>query len=104
MVWLVDEFACRYLTRARNVVGTPFAFALELHGWYVGVAVIFRRCVFLTNSRWHILTAIGGYNAVVVVDMITSEEPVTDPLRKLAWPVPSATRMIVGRGRPVKKV
>lgn len=35
IVWLIDEFACRHLTRARNVVGTPFAFILELHGWYV---------------------------------------------------------------------
>lgn len=33
IVWLIDEFACRYLTSARHVVGLPFAFLLELHGW-----------------------------------------------------------------------
>lgn len=35
VVWLIDEFACRYLTSARHTIGLPFAFLLELHGWYV---------------------------------------------------------------------
>ncbi|KAI8686424.1 hypothetical protein NCS55_00318100 [Fusarium keratoplasticum] len=70
-LWLIDEFACRYLTDARNVVGLPFAFFLELHGW------------------WHILTALGSYIAVAVVDLITSgEEVVEDPTKYMAWPVP----------------
>lgn len=33
VLWLIDEFACRYLTGARRVVGLPLAFTLELHGW-----------------------------------------------------------------------
>jgi dihydroceramidase len=34
-LWLVDEWACGYLKRAREGVGLPWAFVLELHGWYV---------------------------------------------------------------------
>jgi hypothetical protein len=41
IVWLIDEFACRYLTSARHTVGLPFAFLLELHGWYVKWPVYF---------------------------------------------------------------
>ncbi|KAM6532773.1 hypothetical protein FALCPG4_005824 [Fusarium falciforme] len=74
-LWLVDELACRYLTDARNALGLPLAFLLELHGW------------------WHIFTAVGSYIAVVVVDLITSDdEVVSDPTQRLAWPIPLVAR------------
>jgi hypothetical protein len=43
----------------------------------------------LMSDRWHIFTAVGSYIAVVVVDLITSEdEIVSDPTQRLAWPIP----------------
>lgn len=40
--WLVDSYVCGALTDARRSVGLPWAFLLELHGWYAHL-----RC-----SRW----------------------------------------------------
>lgn len=34
-VWLIDVWACGVLIKFRHVVGLPFAFLTELHGWYV---------------------------------------------------------------------
>lgn len=34
-LWLVDRCACRFLRSMREIVGLPWAFMLELHGWYV---------------------------------------------------------------------
>ncbi|KAH7166340.1 ceramidase [Dactylonectria macrodidyma] len=86
MVWLIDDWACRYLTDARHVVGIPFAFLLELHGW------------------WHVFTAIGGYIGVAVVDLITSDtEIVRDPAELLAWPVPLVTKLVASCREPVKQ-
>ncbi|KAM0563074.1 hypothetical protein ACHAPJ_001920 [Fusarium lateritium] len=85
IVWLIDEFACRYLTSARHVVGLPVAFLLELHGW------------------WHILTAIGGYTAVAVIDLVTTQEVTDDPTHLFAWPVPLAMRLMSGSSSPVKQ-
>ncbi|EWY95174.1 hypothetical protein FOYG_04291 [Fusarium oxysporum NRRL 32931] len=84
IVWLIDEFACRYLTSARHVVGLPFAFFLELHGW------------------WHVFTAIGGYSAVAVIDIVTAGEVTEDPTDTFAWPVPFAARLMSGSSEPVK--
>lgn len=76
--WLVDSYVCGALTDARRSVGLPWAFLLELHGW------------------WHIFTCLGGYIAVVLVDMITSGEPYRDPVEIMAWPVPFATKLVAG--------
>ncbi len=77
-VWLVDEFACGLLTSCRHAIGLPWAFVLELHGW------------------WHFLTAIGGYVAVSVIDVITTEDVRDDPTGLFAWPVPQALRLLTG--------
>lgn len=50
----------------------------------------------LTWIRWHVLTAIGGYIAVAVVDLVTSDEVVRDPTELLAWPVPLLARLMTG--------
>ncbi|QPC58122.1 hypothetical protein HYE67_000353 [Fusarium culmorum] len=76
IVWLIDDWACRYLTDIRHTVGLPFAFLFELHGW------------------WHFFTAIGGYIAVIVVDSITLNEKVDNPTSRLAWPVPLVARLM----------
>ncbi|GFF35854.1 alkaline ceramidase YPC1 [Aspergillus udagawae] len=78
MVWLIDEWACNPLIRIRHSVGLPLAFVFELHGW------------------WHVFTAIGGYIAVEVVDMITSGEVHEDPTDQLAWPIADVARFIGG--------
>ncbi|KAL4807874.1 ceramidase [Aspergillus unguis] len=75
-VWLVDTFFCPSLGSIREVVGMPLAFLFELHGW------------------WHVFTGIGGYIAVVVVDLITSGEVDTDPTGEMAFPVPVAARIL----------
>ncbi|KAI8686689.1 hypothetical protein NCS56_00329500 [Fusarium sp. Ph1] len=86
LLWLIDEFACRYLTDARNIIGSPFAFFLELHGW------------------WHIFTALGSYIAVAVVDLITSgEEVVEDPTKYMAWPIPIVARHMANSAESVKE-
>ncbi|KAJ5724434.1 alkaline phytoceramidase [Penicillium malachiteum] len=75
-VWLIDEFACAYLTRIRHATGLPFAFLFEFHGW------------------WHVFTAIGGYIAVVTVDLITSGEVHEDSTSRLAWPIPLMAKLV----------
>ncbi|RAL16178.1 ceramidase [Aspergillus homomorphus CBS 101889] len=82
--WLIDVWACSQLTGIRQMVGAPFAFLFELHGW------------------WHFFTAIGGYVAVAVVDMITSGEVDSDPSPQLAWPV-SLAAGIMGPDAQVHK-
>ncbi|KAJ4309312.1 hypothetical protein N0V84_011570 [Fusarium piperis] len=85
IVWLIDDWACRHLIDARHAVGIPVAFLLELHGW------------------WHILTAIGGYIGVAVVDLITAGEVTEDPTDSFAWPIPFAVRLVTGPTKSVKK-
>ncbi|KAJ5177043.1 uncharacterized protein N7482_002920 [Penicillium canariense] len=33
-LWLVDQWACGLLTKAREAIGLPWSFLLELHGWW----------------------------------------------------------------------
>ncbi|KAL6816597.1 ceramidase [Trichoderma sp. SZMC 28015] len=77
-VWLLDDWLCSPLTSMKHSAGLPLAFFLELHGW------------------WHIFTCIGGYVGVALVDAITSGEVREDPIPHLAWPVPSAARLLTG--------
>ncbi|GKZ45283.1 hypothetical protein AbraIFM66951_007887 [Aspergillus brasiliensis] len=76
LVWLIDEWVCQSLIGARHAVGLPVAFLLELHGW------------------WHIFTAIGGYIAVAIIDLITSGEVQRDSVAQLAWPLPTVARVL----------
>ncbi|PHH77560.1 hypothetical protein CDD80_492 [Ophiocordyceps camponoti-rufipedis] len=50
-------------------------------------------------ARWHILTAIGGYIAVAIVDVLTSGEVVEDPIPSFAWPIPQALQILSGTDR-----
>ncbi|KAJ6087470.1 hypothetical protein N7467_006384 [Penicillium canescens] len=76
IVWLIDDWACGILTETRHLVGLPLAFFTELHGW------------------WHIFTAIGGYAAVAIVDLVTAGKVHDDPTNDLAWPIGPATRAL----------
>ncbi|KAI9374131.1 ceramidase [Aspergillus egyptiacus] len=84
-VWLIDTWFCGHLSEARNAVGLPLAFLFELHGW------------------WHVFTGIGGYVAVAIVDVITSGEVDRDPTWELAFPLPLAVKVLVGKTTADKK-
>ncbi|KAI5293657.1 hypothetical protein KEM55_006992, partial [Ascosphaera atra] len=74
--WLVDVFFCSPLRETRAVVGLPWAWLFELHGW------------------WHILTALGVYIAMIegeylyAVHRNLSVEPDVSYLSLLCGPQP----------------
>lgn len=49
LVWNIDLEACQFLRNLRTAIGLPWAWVLELHGW------------------WHFLTALG---AAIYMDLI----------------------------------
>ena len=55
-LWVVDGGFCAELRAVRQSVGLPWAFALELHGW------------------WHVLTAVGAAAFVRLIVMVTAPE------------------------------
>ncbi|KAJ5689570.1 alkaline phytoceramidase, partial [Penicillium macrosclerotiorum] len=84
-VWLIDGLACGFLTQTRHAIGLPLAFLTELHGW------------------WHIFTAIGGYVAVAIVDMVTTGEVYEDPTDLFAWPLPPVAKTLRAWLEPKKQ-
>lgn len=54
VVWLIDGAVCGWLRQTRSYVGIPWAFFLELHGW------------------WHILTALGAGYCIQVTKRLTT--------------------------------
>ncbi|MCJ1300871.1 hypothetical protein MMC08_003670 [Hypocenomyce scalaris] len=75
-LWLVDIFACGRLLSMRRRIGMPWGFLLELHGW------------------WHILTGIGSYIFIVLVEFLTSDDGHDTSSEMYAWPV----TIFLGRG------
>ncbi|OAP64725.1 hypothetical protein AYL99_00697 [Fonsecaea erecta] len=55
VVWVIDSAYCGALRETRKQLGIPFAFVLELHGW------------------WHILTALGAGYCIRVTKVLTQE-------------------------------
>ncbi|KAJ5247616.1 alkaline phytoceramidase [Penicillium chermesinum] len=85
-LWLVDQWACGFLTKAREAIGLPWAFALELHGW------------------WHICTGIGAYIFIAVVDHLVSGEDIRDTQQSFAWPASwASTSIFAGWGSSIDK-
>ncbi len=82
LLWVIDGFACSYLTQMKRAIGMPWAFVLELHGW------------------WHILTAIGAYVFIVLTDHLTSEEIGGDLEDAFGWPAKQILRRYAGKGQP----
>lgn len=68
-LWNVDNALCSSLTTAKRAMGMPWSFVLELHGW------------------WHILTGIGAYIFIALVEYLTSGEAGQPLGRSFAWPV-----------------
>lgn len=67
----MDQHLCGGLTRVRRAVGQPWGWALELHGW------------------WHVLTAVGAYTFMALVEVLTTEEEGDRGRGRVpfAWPV-----------------
>lgn len=81
-LWLIDGWICDLLRNVRRMVGAPWAYLLELHGW------------------WHIFTAIGAYVFIAVIDHLLSEESNSDITKTVAWPASWASKSIfAGRSR-----
>ncbi|KAI9034932.1 ceramidase [Aspergillus affinis] len=74
-IWLIDNKICGILNTWKAKIGLPWAFVLELHGW------------------WHIFTAIGAYIFIAIVDHLVSGEDHAE-LDSLAWPAPWAAQSI----------
>ncbi|CAK1366038.1 unnamed protein product [Cercospora beticola] len=66
--WNLDFLACDTLNETRHTVGMPLAFILELHGW------------------WHILTAVGVYVCMALVEYLTEPDAGS---HGFAWPASS---------------
>jgi len=68
-IWCIDNAICNQLTELKRAMGMPWSFLLEFHGW------------------WHILTGIGAYIFIALVEYLTSDEA-DQPLEgRFAWPV-----------------
>ncbi|KAL4784278.1 ceramidase [Aspergillus varians] len=81
-IWLLDTWLCGFLRQARNTIGFPWAFILELHGW------------------WHIFTGIGAYIFIAVVDHLASGEDHQGFEESFAWPAPWASQSIFAGRSP----
>jgi dihydroceramidase len=55
-IWNVDNAICGKLTQWKRVIGMPWSFLLELHGW------------------WHVFTGAGAYIFIALVEYLTSED------------------------------
>ncbi|OJD29707.1 alkaline phytoceramidase [Diplodia corticola] len=77
-LWNVDMHLCDPLVSVRRMVGLPAGVLLELHGW------------------WHILTAIGAYVFMALVEVLTTEEGGEREPAPFAWPVDAYLRDVSG--------
>ncbi|OAL50594.1 alkaline phytoceramidase [Pyrenochaeta sp. DS3sAY3a] len=87
-LWNIDFHLCNHVTAFKHYVGLPWGFVFELHGW------------------WHILTGIGAYVGMALVEyLVTIEEGTTGRLEEgFVWPVKAVLRDLDGLERAhVKK-
>ncbi|KAL5450550.1 hypothetical protein PMIN07_000112 [Paraphaeosphaeria minitans] len=75
-LWNIDEHFCEHVTAVKHAIGLPWVFIFELHGW------------------WHILTGIGAYVGMAVVEyLVTIEDGRTDKVEDgFVWPVSAVLR------------
>jgi dihydroceramidase len=59
VVWALDSAYCDLLRETRKSIGIPYAFLLELHGW------------------WHVLTALGAGYCIRVMKILTRKQKTT---------------------------
>ncbi|KAL3424080.1 alkaline phytoceramidase [Phlyctema vagabunda] len=68
-IWNIDNEFCSSLTTLKRALGMPWSFIFELHGW------------------WHILTGMGAYIFIALVEYLTSEEAGQPLGKRFAWPI-----------------
>ncbi|KAF1972905.1 alkaline ceramidase-like protein [Bimuria novae-zelandiae CBS 107.79] len=75
-LWNIDVHLCDYVTSLKRTIGMPWSFLFELHGW------------------WHILTGIGSYVGIAVVEyIVTVEDGKTHRIEDgFVWPVNTVLR------------
>ncbi|KAL5114674.1 hypothetical protein ACEQ8H_007407 [Pleosporales sp. CAS-2024a] len=77
-LWLIDFNFCPYVTALKRSLGLPWAFFLELHGW------------------WHIFTGICAYAGMGLADYLVTIQPGhtgTGPVEEgFVWPVRAVLR------------
>lgn len=56
LLWQLDGIFCAQLTAWKRAVGMPWSFVFEFHGW------------------WHILTAVGAYVSMMMMECLTKKE------------------------------
>lgn len=57
-LWQLDFRYCAELTQLKRAVGMPWSFVFEFHGW------------------WHVLTAVGAFTFMSLVESLTQERVV----------------------------
>lgn len=67
-IWNIDVNFCDTLTQWKRSLGLPWGFILELHGW------------------WHVLTAIGAYIFMALIEFLTGPEEDHSHGKGFAWP------------------
>ena len=67
-LWALDSLACSRLRQTRRLIGLPWGFFLEFHGWYVAGTGTHHYTY--KGIRWHILTALGAHVFINLVDVI----------------------------------
>jgi dihydroceramidase len=79
-LWNIDFHLCSHVTAFKRSIGLPWAFLFELHGW------------------WHILTGIGAYIGMALVEyLVTMEEGQTGRVEDgFVWPVRAVLRDLEG--------
>ena len=79
-LWNIDFHLCGYVTRFKHWVGLPWGFLFELHGW------------------WHVLTGIGAYTGMALVEYLVSiEEGGKGKVEEgFVWPVKAVLRDMDG--------
>ncbi|RDL37648.1 Uncharacterized protein BP5553_05081 [Venustampulla echinocandica] len=89
-LWNIDIATCKTLTNAKRSIGMPWSFILELHGW------------------WHLLTGLGAYIFMALVEYLTSEEAGQPLGSRFAWPAgyfisPQRNPLLKSAGIKLKK-
>lgn len=83
------------MTALKHTIGLPWSFIFELHG-YVILQPSYQTVLITINftSWWHILTGIGAYVGMAVVEyLVTIEDGKTDKIEEgFVWPVSAVLR------------
>jgi dihydroceramidase len=79
-LWNIDYHFCSHVTAFKRSIGLPWGLVFELHGW------------------WHILTGIGAYVGMALVEyLVTMEEGKTGRVEDgFVWPVRAVLRDLEG--------